>query len=1354
MKLEHLRNAVSTEKPDIVCITETHKSNEKFFTTMKLAGYASYHRERKTTQTTKGGVGIYVRTADSLPHKEIHQSPENSLVESLSVQIGQDMIVTAVYKPPGDDKTSEEDWYALKPPIPEDSKWIVVGDFNAHHVIWDSKAKPDSDGETLIEFMIEEGLTILNDPDKPTRRARNLNRIVESSPDLAACRNLQLKWTVEEDAISDHFMMKLQTLEEHLTREKSTRKYWALKKANWNLFTAEMQSSLSNHGTKPCNWKQLKKFILAAAKKAIPKGSHEAFEPLWTEEMHLLEREINTLTKQAVQDPTKLEDIRTKKEELKATFNSLKSDAFQERIKTMTPSNPKSWAFIRNRGEIKPDMEGRIIQDGDSILMTNYEKAEALIRRFADTSKAEVKERRQKIIIAEQENPQPFTQEELRTAMKQMRRGSAPGQDEIPIEMLSHIGPRGEMKILDIMNKSLETGTLPKEWKSGTIIPLLKPGKPASYLASYRPVTLTTHISKVAERMIANRLAFRLKGKLSEDQHGFKKGKSTTTALMEVTDHIAKALNEYIEEDVVSATGKHRKDVVGHRAIAIMIDFSSAFDTIDHKMICEELERLGIPPHERRWIRNFLTGRETRVRCGEHLSDKRVFEAGVPQGTVLGPALFNIAMDSLLRRLQAIPGIKAIAYADDLTILTKGTTVTSMIPTLQAALNAVEEWTKLSKMKVNTSKTEAMLFSHATGSHRDKYTGQPLTYKGLPIKLHLRDSDARTKLLGVSLDNALSMRFQKQAIMEKTSKAMTQLMVLAGTKIGARTDTLRIFAQGYATAKMLYAAEIWYPLISADTKDKLEGKYRRLMRLVCGACNTAEQMGVYLESSTIPLYLQIRQTQLRTVESYLRSASGNTLTPPVKAKNQRGDVFFQTPFGAMLLETEKLEAWLGTSIRNREELMHISPIAPWETEEARRIHIFPTVTDKKKENLTEHTRRVLSEVALRRHGSRDIEIWTDGSVKQDDGTSGSAYIIHSMTDGSTVTGMIPSGAFACSFTAERNAIDRALIALVQDTPTKLDHVVIATDSQSLLLNLQRGPISQNDKVIHRIWGNMLHLAKTRQTRFTLQHVFSHCGIEMNEQVDKLADQANTLPQDEAPIALRDIKAAIRRYTLASWKSHVANVDPQTSYRIRHYGSLPTKPDTQLTRRREVLQTRIRTGFVPGLATYMRKLDPKMAESCRLCTPADHVPVGGGNLYQGMYRDSQQCPHCTRTLHRRDRLLEHIRNFHPEHGIPMKYKCEEPQCTFETGQLNLLKNHLETNHGKKWQRPEVTRNPSTGPEETLMHLIWECPMTESLRTKYELQTKEQEERALAQYSRATMQKVENIVVEILRYLEPP
>ena len=197
-------------------------------------------------------------------------------------------------------------------------------------------------------------------------------------------------------------------------------------------------------------------------------------------------------------------------------------------------------------------------------------------------------------------------------AIKKSKNSKAIGPDGLSPIMLKHLGPKGIKYLTDIYNMSVNTAIIPSIWKTGRIIPLLKPGKAADKGPSYRPVSLLSPPSKILEALLLPYVSESID--LADHQHGFRKGRSTLTALQTITDHVTKNLN--IKKPV-------------HRTVSVAIDLSCAFNTVDHQQLLEDIKALPLNGHIKKFLCFHLGGRQTYVTFQNTKSKYRVVRQGV-----------------------------------------------------------------------------------------------------------------------------------------------------------------------------------------------------------------------------------------------------------------------------------------------------------------------------------------------------------------------------------------------------------------------------------------------------------------------------------------------------------------------------------------------------------------------------------------------------------------------------------------------------------------------------------------------------------------------------------------------------
>jgi hypothetical protein len=280
-----------------------------------------------------------------------------------------------------------------------------------------------------------------------------------------------------------------------------------------------------------------------------------------------------------------------------------------------------------------------------------------------------------------------FTEQDVFSCLTTLDTNSSAGPDGIHPQLLKHCALSLSKPLFLIFCSSLRSGVFPSQWKDAHVIPLHKGGS-ASAPENYRPISLLSSLSKVFEKIIAKYLTSLLSKKkfIHSSQHGFVKGKSCLTNLLAATDHWSSAIDNH------------------HSCDVIYLDFSKAFDTVDHSILLTKLQKLDIPLFLLEWFRSYLSIRRFRVSLRGSLSTWAFATSGVPQGSVLGPTLFNIFINDLPSSLRHS---FCLLFADDLKIyrIIRSAADTSL---LQSDLNTTAQWAKCNRMSFNISKSAVL----------------------------------------------------------------------------------------------------------------------------------------------------------------------------------------------------------------------------------------------------------------------------------------------------------------------------------------------------------------------------------------------------------------------------------------------------------------------------------------------------------------------------------------------------------------------------------------------------------------------------------------------------------------------
>ena len=293
-----------------------------------------------------------------------------------------------------------------------------------------------------------------------------------------------------------------------------------------------------------------------------------------------------------------------------------------------------------------------------------------------------------------------------------------------------------------ILNLSLLEGVFPSELKVADVLPLYKADDDMLF-NNYRPVSLLPVLSKVFERLMYNRLISFLENNkiLFKNQFGFRKQHSTYMALMVLLDKIVKALEN------------------GEFVVGTYLDFSKAFDMVDHSILLVKLEYYGIRGIALDWFKSYLAGRKQYVTYNGTSSSTKVIKCGVPQGSILGPLLFLLYINDLPNVCKST---NPVLYADDTNLFLNGKNLIDLQTTINSELAEISTWLKINKC-LNVKKTHHMIFTHK----RKIQPNVALSIEGHPI-----DEVDNTKFLGVYLDNKINWKKHISYISGKVARGI------------------------------------------------------------------------------------------------------------------------------------------------------------------------------------------------------------------------------------------------------------------------------------------------------------------------------------------------------------------------------------------------------------------------------------------------------------------------------------------------------------------------------------------------------------------------------------------------------
>ena len=371
----------------------------------------------------------------------------------------------------------------------------------------------------------------------------------------------------------------------------------------------------------------------------------------------------------------------------------------------------------------------------------------------------------------------------------------AVGPDLIPNIVLKECATDLAPGLTAIYRLSLNSGTLPSDWRDALVSPVFKKGD-IHQACNYRPISLTSVICKQLEHIICRHILqhFEENNILSSLNHGFRSGHSTETQLLTVVHDLLMAHDKKTQMDV------------------IILDFEKAFDTVPHSLLLHKLHLYGIEGPIHQWLSSFLTKRQMKVVVEGELSSSSAVSSGVPQGTVLGPLLFLCHINDLPDVVKS----QVRLFADDCVLYRPIKSQRDHIK-LQDDLSRLHEWACTWGMRFNTSKCQVMSICPKS-SHFYNING------------HILKHTPQEKYLGIILSDDLKWT---PHINSTTKKANAVLGLLRRNLQFCPEQCKRTAYIALTRSILEYGAGVWDPYLQKDIVN-LERVQRRALRFITG----------------------------------------------------------------------------------------------------------------------------------------------------------------------------------------------------------------------------------------------------------------------------------------------------------------------------------------------------------------------------------------------------------------------------------------------------------------------------------------------------------------------------------------
>ena len=814
-KRDDLLFSIAGNEPDIILITEIiPKCQSKPISPalLHVDGYEPHFNFdlSKDNLGASGirGVAIYTKLSLTVRDIEIEEDLVKDHLWIEIVSVDTPVLVGCIYRSPSKDSTKESSMASavsvtqlISSACKINSNVVIAGDFNYKEIDWEHEyAPPDKQHQTfflrgLQDCFLHQHVT------EPTRYRENevpnlLDLVLSSEEGMVA--DMEYLPPLGE---SDHICIRFNVKCCHQKQEHEQEKL--------NIFKSDYSTiieKLSHY-----NWKEL----LNSSFQEDYASFFEILDRIMTDETPLktqrkekkniyMTREANRLKRKkcylwrkylstkSTFDNTKYKRCKNK---LRALTRSLRKN-FEMSISINSKSKPKLfWNYAKSRLKTRQNISSLRKEDGTTAT-TAADKAETLNKFFASVFTLE---NLQTMPEAPMYNVETvlrtidITTEIVKEKLDGLNPNKSPGHDKWHPYFLRELSEVLSEPLAILFDKSLKEGAH-ESWRKAIVTAIFKKGKKTDP-GNYRPVSLTSVISKILESIIRDAIVSHLmkNGLITDDQHGFVPKRDCITQLLVCIEDWTRRLEESKAFDV------------------IYTDFAKAFDSVPHERLFLKLEAIGVSGDVLKWIKSFLRGRTQCVNVDGIRSTWRDVLSGIPQGSVLGPILFVIFINDMPSHVKHN---MCKLFADDCKLY--GDVKQGEINTVQMDLDNFEEWSKIWQQPFNAKKCKVLHMGSNNPCHSYRLNG------------HVLEEIDAEKDLGVMIDSSLKFHLQTAAA---TKKANQILGVIKRSYVTRDKNTMATLYTSMVRPHLEYGNVIWGPFYALDRK-AVESVQRRATKLI------------------------------------------------------------------------------------------------------------------------------------------------------------------------------------------------------------------------------------------------------------------------------------------------------------------------------------------------------------------------------------------------------------------------------------------------------------------------------------------------------------------------------------------
>ncbi|XP_071941051.1 uncharacterized protein [Antedon mediterranea] len=452
---------------------------------------------------------------------------------------------------------------------------------------------------------------------------------------------------------------------------------------------------------------------------------------------------------------------------------------FELKLARDVKTNPKNfWKYVKGKTKKKSGIPTLTDNNGKSVT-EDTDKANLLNDSFASVFTIENTEdipilspRVDDIVL----NIVHFSKEGIEEYLNKLDICKSPGPDKINSRVLKETSLQLADLFKHLFTKLMKQGAIPLSWGLADVIPIFKKGNKSTPL-NYRPVSLTSLVCKTMETFIRNNIMDYMESNnlFTKSQHGFRPGRSCNTALLEALNQWTKWLDE------------------GSRFDCVFLDFKKAFDSVPHKRLINKLKAYGIGGNLVQWIEAFLTNRSQVVVVNGVRSNSKRVTSGIPQGSVLGPLLFNLYINDLPDQIDS----EITIFADDTKIFRKINNLDDA-KKLQEDIDKLFKWSIKWQLPFNLDKCSVMHFGRKNNKFQYKM-GHAENKKLLQWVSKMTD-------LGVVIDDKLTF---ESHVAQVAMKANKKLGIIYRSFDYLSCHSLSLLYKSIVRPSMEYCSTVW-----------------------------------------------------------------------------------------------------------------------------------------------------------------------------------------------------------------------------------------------------------------------------------------------------------------------------------------------------------------------------------------------------------------------------------------------------------------------------------------------------------------------------------------------------------------